>query len=112
MKPRSFITKAAKTNMSTSIPARSRNGTPRFVAWAMTPPSTEPANIAMPVTMSPRPKTASRLPVYPVEVSASTSHASTAPEKKVKPSPSSTDTIAHQTKGACQSQSSQYSAGA
>ena len=31
----------------------------------------------------------------PVAVSASTSHASTAPEKNVNPSPSSIDTIAH-----------------
>ena len=90
-----------------STAARTTNGTPRLVAWAITPPSTEPANIAIPVTTSPRPNTASRLPVYPVDVSASTSQASTAPEKKVKPSPSSTDTIAHQTKGACQSHSIQ-----
>ena len=31
----------------------------------------------------------------PVAFSASTSHASTAPEKKVKPSPNSIETIAH-----------------
>ena len=41
----------------------------------------------------------------PVAASASTSHASTAPEKNVKPRPISIDTIAHAQNGAsiCQS---------
>ena len=53
----------------------------------------------------PREKTASSIPSNFVAVRASTSQASVAPEKKVKPSPSSTETTAHQPKGAwsCQS---------
>ena len=52
------------------------------------------------MTIWPRPKTDSRLPVNPVAASASTSHASTAPEKKVKPRPSSIETTAHAQNGA------------
>ena len=53
----------------------------------------------------PRENTASSIPSNLVAVSASTSQASVAPEKKVKPSPSSSDTTAHQTNGdsSCQS---------
>ena len=59
----------------------------------------------MPVTIWPRPNTASSSPVKPVASSASTSQASTAPEKKVKPSPSSTETSAQAQNGpeTCQS---------
>ena len=61
--------------------------------------------MATPVTTWPRPKTASSSLVNPVAVSASTSQASTAPEKKVKPSPMSTDATAHSQNAAstCQS---------
>lgn len=44
-----------------------------------------------------------------VAVRASTSQASTAPVKKVKPRPSATETSAHAQKGDCQSHISQYS---
>ncbi len=71
----------------------------------MYPPATEPVSIPMPVTTCPLPKTASRLPSNPVAVSASTSQASTAPEKKVKPRPSSTETTAHAQNGASTRQS-------
>ena len=71
----------------------------------MNPPATEPVSIAAPVTIWPRPNTDSSSPVKPVAVSASTSQASTAPEKKVKPRPSSIETTAHCQNGAsiCQS---------
>jgi hypothetical protein len=75
-------------------------GTPRFVAWAMTPPSTEPTRVAAPPTVWARPKTDSRLPVKPVAPRASTSHASVAPEKNVKPRPSRTDASAQPMNGA------------
>jgi hypothetical protein len=55
------------------------------------------------------PKTASRLPSNPVACRASTSHASTAPEKKVKPRPRPTETRAHAQKAASTCQSSTYS---
>ena len=56
--------------------------------------------MAAPPTIWPRPNTVSSWPSYPVKVSASTSQASTAPEKNVKPSPISTETTAHAQKGA------------
>ena len=64
----------------------------------MKPPATEPLSIPTPVTIWPRPKTVSSWPVKLVAVSASTSQASTAPEKKVKPRPSSSETIAQSQK--------------
>ena len=70
------------------------------MAWAIRPPATDPVSIAIPETICPFPKTDSRSPVKPVAASASTSHASTAPEKKVKPSPSSIDATAHSQNGA------------
>ena len=99
------MSQKATANMTSSTPTRSRNGTPRLVACAITPPATEPASIATPDTISPRPSTVSSPPSYPEKRNASTSQASTAPEKKVKPSPSRTDTTAHDQKGAesCQS---------
>ena len=51
--------------------------------------------------------TVSRLPSYCAKWSASTSHASTAPEKKVNPRPSRAETIAHGQNGAFVAQSSQ-----
>ena len=66
----------------------------------MKPPATEPVSIAAPVTIWPRPNTDSIAPVKPVAASASTSHASTAPEKNVKPRPISSETIAHCQNGA------------
>ena len=75
----------------------------------MYPPATDPVSIAPPLTTCPLAKTESRLPVNPVACRASTSQASTAPEKNVKPSPSSIDTTAHSQNGACSSHSSTYS---
>ena len=71
----------------------------------MKPPATDPVSIAAPDTIWPRPNTASSSPVKPVAASASTSHASTAPEKNVNPRPSSSDATAHSQNGAsiCQS---------
>ena len=92
--------------MTTSTPARTTNGTPRLVAWAINPPATDPVSIAIPETICPRPKTDSRSPSKPVALSASTSHASTAPEKKVNPSPSSIETSAHSQNGASSCQRS------
>ena len=61
------------------------------------------------MTIWPLPKTDSRLPSKPVAVSASTSHASTAPEKNVNPRPSSIETIAQAQNCASSCQSSTYS---
>src|SRR5690606_30427593 len=58
----------------------------------------------------PRPNTASNWPVDPASVRASNSHASTAPERKANPRPSSTETSAHQTIGASHNHSNQKSA--
>jgi hypothetical protein len=66
----------------------------------MTPPATEPPSIAAPPTVCARPKTDSRLPVKPVADSASTSHASVAPEKNVKPRPSRIEATAQPISGA------------
>jgi hypothetical protein len=100
VKPTSCMSLNATTNMTPSTTPRSTNGTPRLVCSAMNPPATEPASIAAPVTTWPRPNTDSSVPVNPVAASASTSHASTAPEKKVKPRPRSSDEIAHCQNGA------------
>ncbi len=91
--------------MSPRITARPTNGTPSEVASARKPPATEPVSIATPITTWPRANTASRSPVKPVALSASTSHASVAPEKNVKPRPSRTETTTHSQKPAsiCQS---------
>ena len=107
VKPRSRMVSAATTNMTASTAPRMRNGTPRFVSWAITPPSTDPASIAAPPTIMARPNTVSRLPRYSVARSASTSQASTAPEKNVNPRPSSTETTAHAQNGDSHTQSSQ-----
>ena len=90
----------ATTSVTPSIPARTIYGTPRLVSWAMTPPATDPTSIAPPPTTCARPKTDSRLPVKPVASSASTSQASVAPEKNVKPRPSRTEAIAQPHNGA------------
>ena len=110
VKPRSCMNSSATTTVTSRSPTRTRNGTPRFVAWAITPPSTEPPSIAAPVTAWPRPKTVVRSPAKPVAVRASTSHASTAPEKKVKPSPIAIDDSAHAQNGAPTHQSRTYTA--
>ena len=94
------MSRQATTNITASTPARTRNGTPRLVAWAISPPATEPVSIAIPETIWPRPNTDSRSPSNPVAASASTSHASTAPEKKVNPSPSRIEAPAHCQNGA------------
>ncbi len=98
--PTSCMSLKATTNITTRTRPRSTNGTPRLVCWAMKPPATEPTSIAAPLTIWPRPNTVSSSPVKPVAVSASTSHASTAPEKKVKPRPSSIEATAHCQNGA------------
>jgi hypothetical protein len=81
--------------MTSRTPTRTRNGTPSDVTCAITPPATEPPSIAAPPTIWPRPNTASSSPTKPECVSASTSHASTAPEKNVKPRPIRIETSAH-----------------
>ena len=101
----SRMTRKATTNITTRIMPRSTNGTPRLHCAAMNPPATEPTSIATPVTICPRAKTASSSPVKPLAARASTSHASTAPEKNVNPSPIRIETIAHCQKGASTRQS-------
>src|SRR5438132_10271547 len=107
--PTSCISRNAIPNMATRMRPRSTKGTPRLVSWAINPPTTEPLSIATPVTTWPRPNTVSSSPVKPVALSASTSQASTAPEKNVNPRPIITETIAHCQKGAWIRQSSTYS---
>ena len=99
---------AATTNMTSRMPARTRSGTPRFESCDDSAEHRTGEHRHVAATITARPKTASRLPRYPVAWRASTSHASTAPEKKVKPSPSRTDTIARAQNGDCHTQSSQY----
>ncbi len=70
------------------------------------PARDRPESMAAPLTIWPRPKTGSSSPVKPVAVSASTSQASTAPEKNVKPRPSRSDATAHCQNGASTCQSS------
>jgi hypothetical protein len=107
--PTSCMSLNATTNITTRTRPRSTNGTPRFVHRAMNPPATEPPSIAAPATTWPRPKTDSIVPVKPAAVSASTSQASTAPEKNVNPRPSRTETTPHCQNGAPTCQSSTYS---
>ena len=71
-----------------------------MVTWARKPPAIEPKSIATPLTVCPRPNTDSKLPGKSVAVRASTSQASTAPEKNVKPRPINTEAIAHIQNGA------------
>ena len=91
----SCMSRNATANITMRISPRSTNGTARLHCSAMKPPATDPPSIAAPDTTCPRPNTDSTEPVKPVAVSASTSHASTAPEKNVKPRPISTETTAH-----------------
>ena len=98
--PRSRIRRNATTNIDQEHADAQQERHAEFVACAITPPATEPPNIAAPPTIWPRPNTDSRPPSYRRASSASTSHASTAPEKKVKPSPSSTERTAHAQNGA------------
>ena len=92
-------------NIRIRITARTTNGNPRLTAWARKPPAIEPVSIPTPVTTMPRARTGSSSPVYCVALSASTSHASTAPEKNVNPRPRPSETTAHAQNGAsiCQS---------
>ena len=83
VKPRSCIMIRASTNMTSSTAARTRYGTPRLVSCAMKPPATDPSSMQAPPTTWPRAKTDSSIPSNLVAVSASTSQASVAPEKKV-----------------------------
>ena len=65
------------------------------------PPATEPVSIATPSTISAFGEhRVERTPVNPLAFSASTSHACTAPEKNVKPSPSRADATAQAQNGA------------
>src|SRR2546428_6391719 len=107
--PTSRMSLNATTNIATRMRPRRTKGIPRFVSWAINPPAPEPVSIATPVTTWPRPKTDSSSPVKPVALSASTSHASTAPEKNVNPRPISMETTAHCQNGAWIRQSSTYS---
>ena len=103
--PRSCISTNAVMNIRIRIAARSTNGNPRLTAWARKPPAIEPVSMPMPVTIWPRASTDSSGPWNCVAASASTSHASTAPEKNVKPSPRPSETSAQAQNGAsiCQS---------
>jgi hypothetical protein len=66
--------------------------------------------MATPLTIWPLAKTDSRLPLKPLNLRASTSQASVAPEKKVKPRPSRTEVTAQAQNGASICQASQYRA--
>ncbi len=66
----------------------------------MNPPVTDPPSMATPVVTWPLAKTDSRSPSKPLWSRASTSQASTAPEKNVKPSPMVTEATAQPQKGA------------
>ena len=66
----------------------------------MKPPATDPPSIAAPPIAWPRANTDSRSSRYPWWWSASTSQASTAPEKKVKPRPIRAEAIAQPQNGA------------
>ena len=59
--PMSCMNRKATTSVTPSIPARRMYGTPRSVAWATTPPSTEPS-ASRPPTQSAPPKTVSSCP--------------------------------------------------
>ena len=63
VKPTSCIIRNATANITTSTTPRSTNGTPRLVHVAISPPATDPASIATPLTICPRPNTASSDPV-------------------------------------------------
>ncbi len=58
LNPRSCMKRNATSSVTPSIAARMTYGTPRFVAWATTPPETVPTSIATPPTTWARPKTA------------------------------------------------------
>lgn len=95
--PTSCIARHATTNVRTSNAARTRYGVPRLVDWANTPPAIVPPTIAMPPATCPLANADSSDPWYPLAASPSTSQASVAPLKKVKPSPSSADATAQGT---------------
>src|SRR6267142_2751101 len=98
--PTSCIQIRATKNVSASITARTRYGTPRVVAWAMTPPATVPNSMPAPCAIWPLAKADSSVPWYRVAFRPSTSHASVAPEKKANPSPSTADDSAQLQNGA------------
>ena len=97
--PSSRIKPKAIMNVRPSITARKIYGTPRFVNWAITPPANVPVSIATPEAIAPLARTDSRVPLYFADFKPSTSHASVAPEKNVKPRPSSIETNAHAQNG-------------
>jgi hypothetical protein len=78
-KPMSCMRSVPTTNTPTRRPDRTTNGTARSMV-ARSPPTTAPPTSAVPDTMAPRAKTGSSSPSYPLAASASTTHASTAPE--------------------------------
>src|SRR5262245_61927081 len=98
--PTSCISRNAAANVAASTTTLTTYGKPRLVTCARYPPATEPESIATPSTIDPLAKTESSRPVNPLAVSASTSQASTAPEKNVNPRPSSMETSAHAQKPA------------
>src|SRR6266508_926218 len=108
-KPTSCIARHATTKVTSSRIARTAYGTPRLVTCASTPPATVLPSMAMPVAVWPLAKADSRGPAYPDAVSPSTSHASVAPLKNVKPRPSSADAAAHAANGAVVCHSTRYS---
>ena len=105
--PRSFITNAAKTSITHQNARAYQEGDPEVGRLRDHPAEHRAGEHGDAGDHQPLPNTDSRLPVKPVNASASTSQASTAPEKNVNPSPSRIETIAHHTNGACQSESSQ-----
>ena len=102
VKPMSRIITNANTNVTRQDDsARRMYGTPRFVACATGRRRPSRRASRTPSTISPLANTdSSRPPSNPLAVSASTSHASTAPEKNVKPSPRKAEAIAHAQNGA------------
>ena len=98
----------AITRVTPSIAARRMYGRPRSAAWATSPPPTDPTSIAAPPTVWARPKIDSRFPSKSVAWSASTSHASVAPEKNVNPRPRSIDASAQPQNGARSSHITRY----
>ena len=98
--PISRIVTIATSKVTPRIPALTMYGTARLVAWARYPPATVPTSIAPPPTTCARANTDSSGPVYPLALSASTNHASVAPEKKVNPRPRRIEAIAQPQSGA------------
>src|SRR5688500_7896194 len=106
--PSSRIKASAMRTVRHSIAARMMYGTPRFVLGAITPPATVPVSIAIPDAIAPFAKTDSKVPLNFAACSPSTSQASVAPEKNVKPRPKNIETTAHAQNGPLDSHSIKY----